>query len=609
MEFVVLSDHPAADDVYRRLPEAYRANTLRHHSGRPWVVGRWSADAVTHVEAGSSKLVLLGSAHATGPELALHLGKTRHPRDLDKVAERTAGCFHLIASLDGVVRAQGSLSTARQLFYTSVAGTTVLANRISVLGELRTLTLAEEHLAMNLLSYAPPWPLNERTAWREVQSVPFAHFLSLHRDGAVGSTRWWTPPEPDLPVDAAAPRLREALFDAVAARSRTSGIGADLSGGMDSTSLCFIAADQRHRLVTLRRQSLDPANPDEAVARRAETDMPGARHIVLTKDTASQYYDSADRVDLDVDGPPPFIAIRSHFDDVARIMAAQGIRSHLQGHGSDELAATGVTYANAIARRDLIGSLATVRAIRAMRRWSLTTTLRVVRAFPPYADWLHRSGDRLLAPPKFEAEVGWEPTPQLPPWASQGAAELVRDTIRSMAASDPRPLSALPVQHEVLRSILVNGTMVRSMGPIGDRFDVSFEAPFLDARVVETALSVRLSDRYVPGRAKPVLAAALRGVVPDYILDRTTKGHLTVDMYVGRKRNLEKLRAMCEESRLVSLGLVDRAGFRRALVSIMPDAANINPLEKTVACEAWLRSLAHAHPAGDRGESTSMEAS
>ncbi|MEU1789981.1 asparagine synthase-related protein [Streptomyces sparsogenes] len=592
MKFVVLPDHPAADEVRARLPEEYRENTLYHHSGRPWLVGSWAPGAALRVEAGPSKIVLFGAAHTTEPELLVQLEKVRTVRELGRIVERTAGSFHLVASIDGFVRAQGSLSGARELFSTSIAGITIAANRISALGGLRRLTLAEEQLAMHLLAFAPPWPLSERSVWREVDSLPFAHYLSLGPDGTSEQIRWWTPPEPELPVDVAAPEFRKALVAAVAARAGTSAaIGADLSGGMDSTSLCFLAAGQGGRLVTVRRRMMDPVNCDDSVAGRAAADLPDAEHIVLDGDTASPYYDSPDRDDLAMDEPPPFIAMASHMEDIARIMASRGVTMHLQGHGSDELAATGTTYANAMAQRSPIAALGMVRAMRARRRWSLGTTLRVVRPFPPYAEWLRRSSGGLLSPPDIESDVGWEPAPQLPPWASREAAALVQDALRRTVAADPQPMSSIPAQHEILRCIRVNGWIVRFANTLGERFGVSFEAPFLDDRVVETALSVRLADRYVAGRHKPVLAAALRGTVPDYVLDRTTKSHFTMDIYAGRKRSLPKMREMCEESRLADLGLIGREGLRRVLSGIMPDPMHMGPLEKTLACEAWLRSL------------------
>ncbi|MEV4443526.1 asparagine synthase-related protein [Streptomyces sp. NPDC049577] len=592
MKFVVLPDHPAADEVRTRLPDEVRKNTVCHHSGRPWLVGNWSPDAAVCVQAGPSKVALLGAAHTTEQELLANLETVRTVRELDRILERTAGSFHLVASIEGHVRAQGSLSGARELFSAPVAGITVAANRISALAELRRLTLTEEQLVMHLLAFSPPWPLSEHSVWREVDSLPFAHYMSLHPDGTAEPIRWWTPPAPEVPVDVAAPEFRNALVSAVAARVGASPtIGSDLSGGMDSTSLCFLAAEQDCRLVTIRRRLMDPMNCDDSIAGRAAADLPCAEHIVLDQDTASPYYDSPDRDDLAMDEPPPFIAVASHMEDVARMVAARGVTRHLQGDGSDELAATGSTYVNAMARRNLLGCLDLVRATRARRRWSLATTLRAVRAFPPYAEWLHRCSDELLSPPATESEVGWEPAPQLPPWASREATALVRDAIRRTAATGPQPMSSMPTHHEILRCIRLNGGIFRFTNTLAERFDVSFEAPFLDDQVVDTALSVRLADRYVAGRHKPVLAAALRGTVPDYVLDRTTKSHFTMDVYAGRKRNLGKLREMCEESRLADMGFIDREGLRRVLSGIMPDPIHMGPLEKTMACEAWLRSL------------------
>ncbi|GAB2790498.1 asparagine synthase-related protein [Streptomyces daliensis] len=592
MEFVVLPDHPAAEEVTAQLPEEYRKNTIRHRSGRPWLVGDWPAEAAVHVEAGPSKVVLLGTAHITEPALLNQLEKARSVRDLDRIVDRTAGCFHLVASLDGRVRFQGTLSGAREVFSTDCAGITVASNRVSVLSTLRRLTLAEDQLTLQLLDFTPPWPLSERSVWREIAPLPFAHYLALAPDGTAEPVRWWTPPAPEFPVEVAAPEFRKALASAVAARTSSSPVvGADLSGGMDSTSLCFLAAGQGSRLVTIRRRLMDPVNCEDSVADRAAADLPDAKHIVLEGDSAPSHYEAVDREDFATDEPPPFVAMASHMETVARIMAAHGVTRHLQGHGSDELAATGTTHLNAMAQQSLLGSLGMIRAMRARRRWSLGTTLRVVRKFPPYAEWLRRSAGELLSPPSPESEVGWEPAPHLPPWISGEAAELARETVLRAAATNPAPLSSLPTHHEILRCIRVNGTIVRFSNTLAGHSGVSFEAPYLDDRVVETALSVQLAGRQVMGRHKPVLAAALRGTVPDYVLDRTTKSHFTVDVYEGRRRNLGKLREMCEESRLVDLGLVDRGGFRRALSDIMPDPMHVGPLEKTLACEAWLRSV------------------
>src|SRR6185437_407417 len=80
--------------------------------------------------------------------------------------------------------------------------------------------------------------------WSGVQAVPNGHYLSVAADGAGSSyRRWHRPPEPHLPLGEGAAHVRDALGAAVSLR--TDGgrpISADLSGGLDSTSIAFLAA-------------------------------------------------------------------------------------------------------------------------------------------------------------------------------------------------------------------------------------------------------------------------------------------------------------------------------------------------------------------------------
>ncbi|MFC5183575.1 asparagine synthase-related protein [Actinomadura harenae] len=83
---------------------------------------------------------------------------------------------------------------------------------------------------------------------------------------------------PEPPVRAlGVARVRRALHDAVAVRAhgRTS-LSADLSGGMDSTSVCFLAAGKVERLLTVRAESGDPGDEDGQWAGLAAAALPHA---------------------------------------------------------------------------------------------------------------------------------------------------------------------------------------------------------------------------------------------------------------------------------------------------------------------------------------------
>ncbi|WP_242645747.1 asparagine synthase-related protein [Streptomyces triculaminicus] len=122
---------------------------------------------------------------------------------------------------------------------------------------------------------------------------------------------------------------------------------------------------------------------------------------------------------------------------------------------------------------------------------------------------------------------------------------------------------------------------------------VDLAAPFLDDRVIEAALAVRPCERAAPpGRGKPLLAAAVRDLVPDDILGRTPGGHYGEDVMDGMRRHRRALLELFDGSELGRMGLVDDAAVRAALRTTPVTVAPLLALEPTLACEAWLRTLA-----------------
>ena len=105
---------------------------------------------------------------------------------------------------------------------------------------------------------------------------------------AVGSGRtrhvpWWQPPEPVLPLAPGA-AVREALGTVMALAPPAAQLSADLSGGMDSTSLCFLAAREQPGLLTFRLAEADRDNEDAAFASQAAQSLSQARHMVTSQD-------------------------------------------------------------------------------------------------------------------------------------------------------------------------------------------------------------------------------------------------------------------------------------------------------------------------------------
>ncbi len=124
------------------------------------------------------------------------------------------------------------------------------------------------------------------------------------------------------------------------------------------------------------------------------------------------------------------------------------------------------------------------------------------------------------------------------------------------------------------------------------------DTPFCDDAVIDACLRTRPEQTGHPARYKPLLAAAMSGIVPEAILTRTTKDHCGEEWQAGLLARRRDLAAWADDSRLVEAGLADPDRLRRALLSPGVLGVGAAVLEYTLGAEAWLRDLeTHPHPA------------
>lgn len=92
----------------------------------------------------------------------------------------------------------------------------------------------------------------------------------------------------------------------------------------------------------------------------------------------------------------------------------------------------------------------------------------------------------------------------------------------------------------------------------------------------------------------------MRGLVPDVILDRTTKGNYQDDDDAEAHRHVPDLLDYFADSALAARGLLDLDAFRACLLEPRLDDEVEAHLETALGCEMWLRAIADARPATDR---------
>ncbi|GAA2734236.1 asparagine synthase-related protein [Streptomyces nogalater] len=279
-EFVVLPDCEGA-----LAPTAPGTEVLAAHpSGRPLVVGVLHGDRLLVVRTPGGTVVVLGFCPVDRRLLESRSAGARTPAEMQKAASGLPGSHHVVVSSGGTVRAWGTLAHTRRLFYTSGPPPVPASNRADILAGGAT-ALDETALALRLLLPGVPHPLSDTTVWRGVRALPGDHFLELTPDGRARTGRRWTPPRPELARAQTAVLLREALCGAVHARIETGAVvSCDLSGGLDSTPVAYLAWQRASRLVALTLTGLTSEDDDTGAAVRAAGHMPGADHRLIGAD-------------------------------------------------------------------------------------------------------------------------------------------------------------------------------------------------------------------------------------------------------------------------------------------------------------------------------------
>jgi asparagine synthase (glutamine-hydrolysing) len=590
--FVVLPDDEAASSVATSLRDR-AAQQLNHGSGRPWLLGCWGEGTVTTGQAADTKIAVIGEHAVMADELARAAGQIRVISDLDRLAGSLVGSSHLVASVAGHVRVQGTVTGTRRVFHATVDGARVAADRADVLAGLLDAGVDERRLALHLLEPHVLYPLAGQPVWQGVEELPTDHYLVLDRD-RYQTVRWWTPPEPAVPMAEGARALREALSAAVASRVRGNELVSCDLGGLDSTSVCCLAAHQQAKVVAYTAASLDPFADDVAWAGRTVAGLGNVEHHILPAEEMPLVYHGL-ALDDQLDEPCAATVDRDRWLIIAGRASARGSRMHLTGMGGDELLYGSLAHLHSMLRTTPRTALRHLRGFAAKYRWPRKQMLRQLADTSPYRVWLARVADILTAPPPplEEPLLDWGFSPRLPSWATPAAVEAVQELIRAEAAT-VEPLAEGRGQHRELEAMRFVSRITRQLDQMASRMGVTLAAPYHDDRVIEAGLAVRPQERITPWRYKPLILEAMGGIVPDESLTRQTKANGSCDADPGLRRHRGELLALWEDSRLARLGLIDADALRDTCIRPLPPELQFGGLDQTVACEVWLRSLERA---------------
>jgi asparagine synthase (glutamine-hydrolysing) len=460
----------------------------------------------------------------------------------------------------------------KPLLYCSIAGRLLFASDVRALQAVDPAIGVADEDAIRAFVSLSTMPVLPRTFFSDIYRLPGAHLARWER-GRLAVRRYWRPRMVAVPPDPAlaAERLRELLNDSVRLRLRSDvPVGTSLSGGVDSSGIVGISSRQAGAHV---RHAFTASFPGferdewcyaEEVARAADVTT---HHRVCP--TIDELFEDLEL--LVGDQQEPFVSTSIYAQwRVMRAAREAGVIVLLDGQGGDEL----------------FGGYAGIAG------WAL-------RSAGPRAALSALAEDRGVAGDLAIAyAVGRTPRALVRRHRMRYASPYVaRGIAREAAGVNRLPPDWKHTGSPLRRELLVQAfrTSLPNLCRYGDRnsmaHSVEMRMPFLDRRVADFALSLPPSLVFKGGVTKRLLRDALRGVVPDAVLDRREKvGYETPERsWFNDPAARGRIAQVVLDPGARKSGRYDTAALERDFAA--GSWSDVGALWRVVNVELWLRSI------------------
>ena len=445
----------------------------------------------------------------------------------------------------------------------------------------------DEYVAGFLALHPEMW----RSPYKNISAVEPGHAVTVGKANGLVTRRFWNPdPNNEIRYQSDAEyeqHFRELLSEAVRCRLRADApVWLELSGGLDSSSIACVAD-----------QIIDKG---EAGAPRLET-------ISYLEDEAATSYDRRFLKVIEesrgktghhfrgeghwvrfaspeasfISKPNTSLCVAGSNERLCQLMAQGNARVLLNGLGGDQLLWSIPTASPELA--DLLFKCRPLLLNRQLKTWS-----RLLKR--PYLQLLWQEALVPLLPHRLRAMVQSQ---------MKTAHWLEGEFVKKAQLRQHMLLPKDPLGYRLPSSRMQSGQILFIVSSIATgnywehaAFDRTY--PFLHRPLVEFLMAIPFEQKLRPGETRSLMRRALKGVVPETILQRRSKGVVGEAFCRGLDKEWHVLKPMLMNARVCSRGYVNQQALTAAVdLARHGKTFHIATLLQTIALEIWLRSLEH----------------
>ncbi len=464
----------------------------------------------------------------------------------------------------------------RPLFYTMNGSRLAVASEIKALFALPSVERRFDARALGEV-FSLWSPLEPRSAFEGISQLAPAHYLTVELDAPqleLQVQRYWDWDFSRAAIDVGrdddslAEELRALLTDSVRLQLRSDvPVGAYLSGGLDSSAIAALVAEQSGQRLRTFSLTFADAEFDEREHQRVMSRQLGNAHSeieVRAGDIALVFRDVVLHAEhpLVRTAPAPMMLLARHVRE-------SGYKVVLTGEGADELLAGYDVFKEARIRRFMARQPDSRWRGRILDRLYPYLKHSPVRS-PAFAAQLFRDPGSEPRDPCFPIGPRLRSTRRVLRFLAPELRERMAETMPEHAVAALLPAAfadwrALARDQYIEARTLMSGYL---LGAQGDRMSMAHSVegryPFLDHRLIEFAGRLPERCKLRGLREKWLLKHAMRGVLPDTILNRTKQPYRAPDsasFFTGDTMASEVSRYLDDDA-IAASGLFDRVAVR-----------------------------------------------
>jgi len=458
------------------------------------------------------------------------------------------------------------------LYYTLTGDKFLLSNRVEPLLDRLPGTLNPRSIVGMLHGEAP---LPGETFYENINSIEWGGLLTITRDRIDTNLYWRLEPQPLLRLpsdDQYADALKELLLKIAAEYTPPCPMGIMVSSGMDSNSVAAAIRTAVPAADITAFTFITPGVPDSDESQYT-TAVSRYLHIPAVNIRADLSWPLSNKEGIQTPKSlPSYNFFIEAWNEAYQEVNSRKINVLFTGSGGDNLFGLRI-----FAYPDLLLSgkwIQLVRQMRAHLAGKKMTFKKMVR--------------RSILGPIIKAYVpGWGNYKPPVPWLAKQYEDLYREFFGRTEIS----WRMLPGRKQRLTGLCPGylrwGTA--HMSEEGETHGIQFRHPLLDHRLIEFAASLPTSQTIRPGKSKFILRNAMRGCLPDEILNLRQKITPLALAHLGyRERGHDKVQSLLTNMRAAAMGFVDEAEVQAAHKRYLNDSKPGKYIYAAVL-EDWLR--------------------